>query len=378
MVGAPVYPLANRTCPHWPNSASRQAAGSRCRRRTAPSCTLASMCRWSRRTGIVVGRSRSRPRGDDRERGHGPASCRSGQRVRAKRPGSHGQRPARPAPSGRTPARGPAGETHGPSPSTVASIRPRRHQTRRWPPVPSAPSPTSAGPDDGRPGRRRVHPAAPAHHEPPVSTSRHRAHLPSSTARLSNPHAEHFPDVPRVRSTSYRRAVSEPLSTPNAPPVGSMAARSPLGSSGTSSVIGSLFPSATHVRTDAANGLEHTLTSHRHSAGSRALRELAEGGGRRAAGLAAVHGERVPLQRAGPKSRTALPDQRLHDLPRSRSRSTRARAARSFYDRATDDVTVVAMGVGEPGRAHSRFPGHALTPTGVMAIRCKQFHLPDL
>ena len=28
--------------------------------------------------------------------------------------------------------------------------------------------------------------------------------------------------------------------------------------------------------------------------------------------------------------------------------------------------------------AHSRFPGHALTPTGVMAIRCKQFQLPDL
>ena len=34
--------------------------------------------------------------------------------------------------SGRTPARGPARETHGPSPSTIASIRPRRHQTRRW------------------------------------------------------------------------------------------------------------------------------------------------------------------------------------------------------------------------------------------------------
>ena len=32
----------------------------------------------------------------------------------------------------------------------------------------------------------------------------------------------------------------------------------------------------------------------------------------------------------------------------------------------------------EHRRAHSRFPGHALTPTGVMAIRCKQFHLPDL
>ena len=30
------------------------------------------------------------------------------------------------------------------------------------------------------------------------------------------------------------------------------------------------------------------------------------------------------------------------------------------------------------GGAHSRFPGHALTPTGVMAIRCKQFHRPDL
>ena len=34
--------------------------------------------------------------------------------------------------------------------------------------------------------------------------------------------------------------------------------------------------------------------------------------------------------------------------------------------------------VGEFVGAHSRFPGHALTPTGVMAIRCKQFHLPDL
>ena len=33
---------------------------------------------------------------------------------------------------------------------------------------------------------------------------------------------------------------------------------------------------------------------------------------------------------------------------------------------------------GQRARAHSRFPGHALTPTGVMAIRCKQFHLPDL
>ena len=39
------------------------------------------------------------------------------------------------------------------------------------------------------------------------------------------------------------------------------------------------------------------------------------------------------------------------------------------YDRARGVVRL---------RAHSRFPGHALTPTGVMAIRCKQFHLPDL
>ena len=40
---------------------------------------------------------------------------------------------------------------------------------------------------------------------------------------------------------------------------------------------------------------------------------------------------------------------------------------RRFFASALDGV-----------RAHSRFPGHALTPTGVMAIRCKQFHLPDL
>ena len=39
--------------------------------------------------------------------------------------------------------------------------------------------------------------------------------------------------------------------------------------------------------------------------------------------------------------------------------------------------TLIAI-QGETWRAHSRFPGHALTPTGVMAIRCKQFHLPDL
>ena len=41
--------------------------------------------------------------------------------------------------------------------------------------------------------------------------------------------------------------------------------------------------------------------------------------------------------------------------------------------RASADASVVGF-----HGAHSRFPGHALTPTGVMAIRCKQFHLPDL
>ena len=39
---------------------------------------------------------------------------------------------------------------------------------------------------------------------------------------------------------------------------------------------------------------------------------------------------------------------------------------------------VVFLAYGWFGKEHSRFPGHALTPTGVMAIRCKQFHLPDL
>ena len=41
----------------------------------------------------------------------------------------------------------------------------------------------------------------------------------------------------------------------------------------------------------------------------------------------------------------------------------------------TEAVTILVNG---RCWAHSRFPGHALTPTGVMAIRCKQFHLPDL
>ena len=43
-----------------------------------------------------------------------------------------------------------------------------------------------------------------------------------------------------------------------------------------------------------------------------------------------------------------------------------------------DRLTTAAIRDGQRTWAHSRFPGHALTPTGVMAIRCKQFHLPDL
>ena len=46
--------------------------------------------------------------------------------------------------------------------------------------------------------------------------------------------------------------------------------------------------------------------------------------------------------------------------------------------RRSNSEGVPDLAEGRWRRAHSRFPGHALTPTGVMAIRCKQFHLPDL
>ena len=52
-----------------------------------------------------------------------------------------------------------------------------------------------------------------------------------------------------------------------------------------------------------------------------------------------------------------------------------------YPDDYAEQLGVLAERLGFASRsewAHSRFPGHALTPTGVMAIRCKQFHLPDL
>ena len=50
------------------------------------------------------------------------------------------------------------------------------------------------------------------------------------------------------------------------------------------------------------------------------------------------------------------------------------------WDSYTDDHLGLMdhLGIEKFMGAHSRCPGHALTPTGVMAIRCKQFHLPDL
>ena len=57
------------------------------------------------------------------------------------------------------------------------------------------------------------------------------------------------------------------------------------------------------------------------------------------------------------------------------NRRSAPRGQRAGVQNAPEDITTIGRGI---VRAHSRFPGHALTPTGVMAIRCKQFHLPDL
>ena len=133
MIGAPVYPLANRTCSHWPNPASRPAAGfvdaedvQRHPARWRPGVcgpaepVLASAVLDHDHAKTIVSEDTVQPSvgqiiGCEQSGAGHTASVQLVQHL-----------------SGRTPARGPAGETHGPSPSTIASIRPRWHQTRRW------------------------------------------------------------------------------------------------------------------------------------------------------------------------------------------------------------------------------------------------------
>ena len=81
---------------------------------------------------------------------------------------------------------------------------------------------------------------------------------------------------------------------------------------------------------------------------------------------------------------------KTHLVPRGTPESIQVAVGLFFTDRAAADQPVVLQlgsqtidipagdSQHEVRGAHSRFPGHALTPTGVMAIRCKQFHLPDL
>ena len=76
----------------------------------------------------------------------------------------------------------------------------------------------------------------------------------------------------------------------------------------------------------------------------------------------------------------------LHAPSTSRAQAARARGPESPRREQARRGPLAPCDVAQPSvseqrhdaRAHSRFPGHALTPTGVMAIRCKQFHLPDL
>ena len=76
-----------------------------------------------------------------------------------------------------------------------------------------------------------------------------------------------------------------------------------------------------------------------------------------------------------PQRRNEIVDAlRRGTVPR-RSLDAFAVGLEAFETVVGEELASVAAG---SARAHSRFPGHALTPTGVMAIRCKQFHLPDL
>ena len=98
-----------------------------------------------------------------------------------------------------------------------------------------------------------------------------------------------------------------------------------------------------------------------------------------AAGRAGRSGRR-PLSTLLP---TGVGQRGLDDLARMvclLGRSVPERRAEAVYDgRDPKPAERLAQRLlDEQLGAHSRFPGHALTPTGVMAIRCKQFHLPDL
>ena len=62
----------------------------------------------------------------------------------------------------------------------------------------------------------------------------------------------------------------------------------------------------------------------------------------------------------------------------TKEQDVRGLATLAENEKARQDTLKTDLGTDTTKGAHSRFPGHALTPTGVMAIRCKQFHLPDL
>ena len=90
------------------------------------------------------------------------------------------------------------------------------------------------------------------------------------------------------------------------------------------------------------------------------------------------HAEVLRLARRRRRDRPALGGTRAAAQPRCRARDAfTARHDRGARGELGSGCSGAAARRGMR-RAHSRFPGHALTPTGVMAIRCKQFHLPDL
>ena len=91
-------------------------------------------------------------------------------------------------------------------------------------------------------------------------------------------------------------------------------------------------------------------------------------------------GRKRTAERLGKASKTKYKS--AEEAPEHREKTEVATTSRKINRTATERLVQRIEGElakrGINGRAHSRFPGHALTPTGVMAIRCKQFHLPDL